>query len=173
MLNAAQEQFGGSNPFAALAENNTNSINSQQGRENNEPLPNPWTGGGGSTAAGATTTNSTSQGSADSGTGGTTGTGPGSGANLASLFGGAGGMGGGPDFSSSPGMQSYMQQMMSNPELMQQMMSSPMVQNMMQQMSSNPAMMQQMIDNNPILRNNPTAREQLTSQVFTSEGKKT
>lgn len=57
------------------------------------------------------------------------------------------------------------QQLMSNPELMQQMMSSPMMQNMMQQMSSNPAMMQQMMENNPMLRNNPALREQFTSQM--------
>jgi hypothetical protein len=54
------------------------------------------------------------------------------------LTGAAGGGGAG----ANP-MQGMMQQMMSNPALMQQMMSSPMV----QQMTSNPALMQQMLNN--------------------------
>lgn len=43
MLNAATEQFG-SNPFAALGGGNNTSANPQQGTENREPLPNPWSG---------------------------------------------------------------------------------------------------------------------------------
>ena len=67
MLNAAQEQFGGGNPFAALANNasHSNSIQQQQGRENNDPLPNPWNpaagvvGSRGGSAGGANSTGGT------------------------------------------------------------------------------------------------------------------
>lgn len=41
MLNAATEQFG-SNPFAGLTAGSNNAANPQQGTENREPLPNPW-----------------------------------------------------------------------------------------------------------------------------------
>lgn len=42
MLNAATEQFG-SNPFAGLSSaGGGNAANPQQGTENREPLPNPW-----------------------------------------------------------------------------------------------------------------------------------
>lgn len=42
MLSAATEQFG-RNPFTSLIDN-TNTSNPQQGTENREPLPNPWSG---------------------------------------------------------------------------------------------------------------------------------
>ena len=41
----------------------------------------------------------------------------------------------------TPGMQSVMDQMTQNPELMQNMMSSPYVQSMMNQMAQNPELM--------------------------------
>jgi ubiquilin len=43
MMNAAQDGFG-SNPFAALAGQGSAGAGSQQqqGRENTDPLPNPW-----------------------------------------------------------------------------------------------------------------------------------
>ncbi|KAF2885716.1 hypothetical protein ILUMI_20489 [Ignelater luminosus] len=41
MLNAASEQFS-RNPFAGLVENNSSAGNPQQGTENRDPLPNPW-----------------------------------------------------------------------------------------------------------------------------------
>ncbi len=159
MLNAAQEQFGGGNPFAALAQNNTNanSINQQQGMENSEPLPNPWAAPGTNNTSTNTTQNSASTNGGNNTGSGTPGT-----EALSGLL----GSGSGPDFSGSPGMQSYMQQLMGNPELMRQMMSSPMVQNMMQQVSANPALLDQMMNNNPMLRNNPAMREQMRNQVF-------
>lgn len=48
MLSAASEQFT-RNPFSGLVEggNNASAANPQQGTENREPLPNPWSAGGG------------------------------------------------------------------------------------------------------------------------------
>lgn len=50
----------------------------------------------------------------------------------------------------SPGMQSLMQQIVDNPQLMQSMMNAPYVQSMFQQMGSNPQLAEQMILNNPL-----------------------
>lgn len=50
----------------------------------------------------------------------------------------------------SPGMQSLMQQIVDNPQLMQSMMNAPYVQSMFQQMGSNPELAEQMILNNPL-----------------------
>lgn len=41
MLNAAQEGMG-QNPFAALINSGSGAANEQRGRENTDPLPNPW-----------------------------------------------------------------------------------------------------------------------------------
>lgn len=77
-MDAAQEGFG-SNPFAALSGSGSStntSGNVQQGRENTEPLPNPWAApsstpaagsGGSGTGGGSATTTSSSSGT----TGGT------------------------------------------------------------------------------------------------------
>ena len=46
----------------------------------------------------------------------------------------------------SPGMQSMMQQMMSNPQMMQSLMQSPYMQSAMQSLSSNPEMARQVCD---------------------------
>ena len=54
----------------------------------------------------------------------------------------------------SPGMQSLMQQMLDNPQLMQSMMNAPYTQTMFQQMASNPALAEQMIVNNPLFASN-------------------
>lgn len=50
----------------------------------------------------------------------------------------------------SPGMQSLMQQMLDNPQLMQSMMSAPYTQSIFQQMASNPALAEQIVLNNPL-----------------------
>ena len=47
-------------------------------------------------------------------------------------------------------MQSLMQQIVDNPQLMQSMMNAPYVQSMFQQMGSNPELAEQMILNNPL-----------------------
>jgi ubiquilin len=110
MLNAAQEQFG-SNPFAALSNNQSNdngSANTQR-IENRDPLPNPW--------APRTTQSPTS------GTTNTTTTTESSNLSNPALNSG---------FMSSPGMQSLMQQMMENPQLMQNTLNAPYMQGMLQ-----------------------------------------
>ena len=50
----------------------------------------------------------------------------------------------------SPGMQSLMQQMLDNPQLMQNMMNAPYTQGIFQQMASNPDLAEQIIVNNPL-----------------------
>lgn len=52
MLNAATEQFG-RNPFSGLVDG-TSAANPQQGTENRDPLPNPWSAGGGQPAPDST-----------------------------------------------------------------------------------------------------------------------
>ncbi|CAG2183736.1 unnamed protein product, partial [Oppiella nova] len=115
MLNAAQEQFG-SNPFAALSTNNANPNDANaadpQRIENRDPLPNPWAPRSAqsptSTTTGETPTTTTTTPQNPSG------------------------------MMSSPGMQSLMQQMMDNPQLMQNTMNAPYMQSMLQTISSNP-----------------------------------
>ena len=144
MLNAAQEQFA-SNPFAELAQG-TGSQNSTQGTEVRDPLPNPWA------ARPATTTSSNS----------TT-------ASAAPSSGGTGSpfsaLGTGSGMLNSPGMQSLMQQITSDPQMIQNMMSSPMMQQAMQSMSQNPELMQQMLASNPMLAGNPQLQEQMRQMM--------
>ena len=137
MFNAAQEQFGG-NPFTALVNNanraNAGSANPQAGQENRAPLPNPWGGAPGTTAGSSGT---------PTGTASTTET-------NAGPPGGIGGTSAMAGMFNSPGMQSLMQQMVENPQMMQSMMNAPYVQNMLQQLGSNPNLAEQMILNNPL-----------------------
>jgi len=65
----------------------------------------------------------------------------------------------------SPGMQSLMQQMMDNPQLMQNMMNAPYTQSMFQNISSNPELAEQIIVNNPLFSGNPALQEQMRSMV--------
>lgn len=143
MLNAAQEQFG-SNPFAELAQGNAGNQNTTQGTEVRDPLPNPWA----SRPATGTTTGSTPASAPSSG-------------GLGSLFGGlpAGGA------LNSPGIQSLMQQITSDPQMLQNMMSSPMMQQAMQSMTQNPELMQQMLSSNPLLAGNPQLQEQMRQML--------
>lgn len=142
MLNAAQEQFG-SNPFAELAQG-TGSQNTTQGTEVRDPLPNPWA----SRPAAPSPPSSASTG----------GTGTGS-----SPFAGLGV--GGSGMLNSPGMQSLMQQVTSDPQMIQNMMSSPMMQQAMQSMAQNPELMQQMLASNPMLAGNPQLQEQMRQML--------
>ncbi|XP_074601099.1 ubiquilin isoform X2 [Brevipalpus obovatus] len=64
-----------------------------------------------------------------------------------------------------PGMQSLMQQMSGNNQLMEMLTNSPMMRNMMSHMTSNPEMMQQMLSMNPLLANNPQLMEQIRSNA--------
>uniref|UniRef100_A0A069DV02 Ubiquilin-like protein n=1 Tax=Panstrongylus megistus TaxID=65343 RepID=A0A069DV02_9HEMI len=147
MLNAASEQFG-QNPFANLVSGNSEGANNpQQGQENVEPLPNPWSGGN---AAGTRSGNTGSSPGTDSGGGNTSG-------NTA-----GGGMG---NLFTSAGMQSLMQQMIDNPQLMQNMLQAPYMQSILQTMSADPAFASTMLSQNPLLANNPQLQSQMREMM--------
>ncbi|KAK6494335.1 ubiquilin-1-like isoform X2 [Huso huso] len=135
MLNAAQEQFGG-NPFASLV-NNLAAGGSQPSRtENRDPLPNPWA----PPAASSQTSSSAS----------TTTAAPSPG--LGGMF-------------NTPGMQSLLQQITENPQLMQNMLSAPYMRSMMNSLSHNPDVAAQMMLNNPLFSGNPQLQEQMRQQL--------
>ncbi|KAM9642920.1 ubiquilin-1 isoform 2-T2 [Trichechus inunguis] len=135
MLSAAQEQFGG-NPFASLVSNTSSGEGSQPSRtENRDPLPNPWAPQASQTSSASSGTTSTvggTGGSAASGTAGQSTTAPSLGPGVgASMF-------------NTPGMQSLLQQITENPQLMQNMLSAPYMRSMMQSLSQNPDLAAQM-----------------------------
>ncbi|CAB3369617.1 Hypothetical predicted protein [Cloeon dipterum] len=111
--------------------------NPQQGQLNRDPLPNPWS--------------------------------PNSGENNPAAGGGARpgpprsvpGMG----MFNTPSMQSMMQQMMENPQLMQNMMNAPYTQSVMQSMMSNPDIANQLMANAGFLGDNPAMQEQMRNMM--------
>ncbi|CAG2162604.1 unnamed protein product [Oppiella nova] len=60
-----------------------------------------------------------------------------------------------------------MQQMMDNPQLMQNTMNAPYMQSMLQTISSNPELAQQLIANNPFFAGNPEMQEQMRQMMPT------
>uniref|UniRef100_A0A673N1T7 Ubiquilin-4 n=1 Tax=Sinocyclocheilus rhinocerous TaxID=307959 RepID=A0A673N1T7_9TELE len=112
MFSAAREQFG-NNPF------------SPSRTENREPLPNPW--GPPDTAATTTSGTATTTSSTTSST--TPSVSNPLGISSSSL---------GNGMFNSPGMQSLMQQISENPQLMQNMLSAPYMRTMMQSLAQNP-----------------------------------
>ncbi|TSK20118.1 Ubiquilin-4 [Bagarius yarrelli] len=148
MFSAAREQFG-NNPFSALGGNADNSGAQPSRTENREPLPNPW--GPPETSSSGTTTSSSST---------TTSTTPSVsnpiGINAASL---------GSGVFNSPGMQSLMQQISENPQLMQNMLSAPYMRSMMQSLAQNPDVASQVLMNNPLFAGNPQLQEQMRHQL--------
>ncbi|XP_067112457.1 ubiquilin-4-like [Osmerus mordax] len=157
MFSAAREQFG-NNPFSALGGNTDGSGVQPSRTENREPLPNPWgppnagnpseSGGGTTGGLGATTTTAA---------GGTTPSVSNPlGINAASL---------GNGMFNSPGMQSLMQQISENPQLMQNMLSAPYMRSMMQSLSQNPDVASQVLMNNPLFAGNPQLQEQFRHQL--------
>merc|ERR1719278_1397739 len=60
-----------------------------------------------------------------------------------------------------------MQQITSNPELMQGMLNSPQTQSMLRSLSENPDLAASMIGNNPLLAGNPEMQEQLRNMMPT------
>uniref|UniRef100_A0A8C5F0K2 Ubiquilin 1 n=1 Tax=Gopherus evgoodei TaxID=1825980 RepID=A0A8C5F0K2_9SAUR len=138
MLNAAQEQFGG-NPFASLVSNASSGGENQPSRtENRDPLPNPWAPQSSSQNSTTSSSNSgESGGSSSVGNSTTTSTGPGS--TMPNL-----GPGVGAGMFNTPGMQSLLQQITENPQLMQNMLSAPYMRSMMQSLSQNPDLAAQM-----------------------------
>ncbi|XP_049626594.1 ubiquilin-1 isoform X2 [Suncus etruscus] len=135
MLSAAQEQFGG-NPFASLVSNTTSGEGIQPSRtENRDPLPNPWapqTSQSSSTSSSTTSVGGGTGGTTTSATAGQSSTTP----NL--------GPGVGASMFNTPGMQSLLQQITENPQLMQNMLSAPYMRSMMQSLSQNPDLAAQM-----------------------------
>lgn len=151
MLNAAQEQFGG-NPFATVGSSSTSGEGTQPSRtENRDPLPNPWAPPPTTqTAATTTTTTTTSSGgrSRRNNPANTLAA-----ANyVASIF-------------STPGMQSLLQQITENPQLIQSMLSAPYMRSMMQSLSQNPDMAAQMMLSSPLFTANPQLQEQMRPQI--------
>lgn len=134
MLTAATEHITGGNPFAFNSENRENSQSSQTGVENRDPLPNPWAPRGSTT-----------------GTGQTTGTTPSTDNTTPSSAG---------PFN-IPGMPNLMAQMRDNSSIMETLTQSPFMRQMMSHMVSNPDMLQQMMSMNPLLANNPQLMDQI------------
>uniref|UniRef100_A0A3B3ZC50 Ubiquilin-4 n=1 Tax=Periophthalmus magnuspinnatus TaxID=409849 RepID=A0A3B3ZC50_9GOBI len=149
MFSAAREQFG-NNPFSALSGGSESGAQPSR-TENREPLPNPW----GPPNTSASTESGTSTGSTSS-----TGTNPSVsnplGINASSL---------GNGMFNSPGMQSLLQQISENPQLMQNMMSAPYMRSLMQSLSQNPEVASQVLMNNPLFAGNPQLQEQLRAQL--------
>lgn len=139
MLSAAQESMG-SNPFASLVTNSAGE-NVQQGRENTDPLPNPWASP--NSASNPPTTGDASSSANPAATSQTP---------AAGMFG-------------SPGMQSLLQQMTQNPQLMSNMLQAPYMSTMLQSLSANPELTQQIIGNNPMFANNPQLQASMSNMM--------
>ncbi|KAF4102790.1 hypothetical protein G5714_015673 [Onychostoma macrolepis] len=151
MFSAAREQFG-NNPFSALGGNADNSGTQPSRTENREPLPNPW--GPPDTAATTTSGTATTTSSTTSST--TPSVSNPLGISSSSL---------GNGMFNSPGMQSLMQQISENPQLMQNMLSAPYMRTMMQSLAQNPDIASQVLMNNPLFAGNPQLQEQMRQQL--------
>ncbi|XP_035165273.1 ubiquilin-1 isoform X3 [Oxyura jamaicensis] len=154
-------QFGG-NPFASLVSNASSGGDSQPSRtENRDPLPNPWAP---QSSSQSSTTNTSSSGeSGGSGTvGNSTSGSTGQSSTIPNL-----GPGLGAGMFNTPGMQSLLQQITENPQLMQNMLSAPYMRSMMQSLSQNPDLAVQMMLNNPLFAGNPQLQEQMRQQLPT------
>ncbi|XP_055690511.1 ubiquilin-1 isoform X2 [Lutzomyia longipalpis] len=89
--------------------------------------------------------------------------------------GGSGSAGGGPGNTSTnnpspgvlntPAMQSLLQQMSENPELMTNMMNAPYTRDMLRAMSADPNLAANMINQSPLLANNPQLQEQMRQMM--------
>ncbi|KAM9098812.1 LOW QUALITY PROTEIN: ubiquilin-1 [Sarcophilus harrisii] len=148
MLNAAQEQFGG-NPFASLVSNSPSGEGSQPSRtENRDPLPNPWAPQSGTQSSTTSSNTTTSVGGTGSNVSSSTTSSTGQSNTMPNL-----GPGVGAGMFNTPGMQSLLQQITENPQLMQNMLSAPYMRSMMQSLSQNPDLAAQMMLNNPFAGN--------------------
>lgn len=138
LLNSATSSLAG-NPFASLrhGEDTTESRSQRAGQENSEALPNPWGGGHGS-PQNSQASNETAASASEGG--------------IASLLG-------------SSGINSLMEQMMSDPALVQSLMRPEMLSLFRQSISQNPQVVQQIMEQNPLIANNPQLAEQLRAQL--------
>ncbi|XP_036030427.1 ubiquilin-2 [Onychomys torridus] len=151
MLNAAQEQFGG-NPFATVGSSSSGEGTQPSRTENRDPLPNPWAPPP-ATQSSPTTTTTTSSGSMPGSRSSANSGNTMAAANyVASIF-------------STPGMQSLLQQITENPQLIQNMLSAPYMRSMMQSLSQNPDLAAQMMMSSPLFAANPQLQEQMRPQL--------
>lgn len=65
----------------------------------------------------------------------------------------------------TPAMQSLMQQMAENPNLMQNLLNAPYTRSMMEAMSQDPDMASRMLSTSPLLANNPQLQEQMRTMM--------
>jgi len=84
-------------------------------------------------------------------------------AAAASAAGGSAATGG--SLFNSPGMQSLMQQMTENPQMMQNMLNAPYTQSVIQQMAQNPDMAANIIGSNPLFAGNPELQQQMRNMM--------
>uniref|UniRef100_A0A8C6TJD2 Ubiquilin-4 n=1 Tax=Neogobius melanostomus TaxID=47308 RepID=A0A8C6TJD2_9GOBI len=151
MFSAAREQFG-NNPFSALSGGSESGAQPSR-TENREPLPNPW-------GPSSTSTTAESGGTSTGNTTSTGGTNPSVsnplGINAASL---------GNGMFNSPGMQSLLQQISDNPQLMQNMMTAPYMRSLMQSLSQNPEVASQ-VSSSPSSAGTNSAQQQLMQQML-------
>ncbi|XP_023201038.1 ubiquilin-4 isoform X1 [Xiphophorus maculatus] len=153
MFSAAREQVSfGNNPFSALGGNSDSGAQPSR-TENREPLPNPWgppNSSNPSESGGGTTGSTSTSGATNPSVSNPLGVNPGSLGN--GMF-------------NSPGMQSLLQQISENPQLMQNMLSAPYMRSMMQSLAQNPELASQVMMNNPLFAGNPQLQEQFRSQL--------
>ncbi|XP_043994471.1 ubiquilin-4 isoform X1 [Gambusia affinis] len=153
MFSAAREQVSfGNNPFSALGGNSDSGAQPSR-TENREPLPNPWgppNSSNPSESGGGTTGSTSTSGTTNPSVSNPLGVNPGSLGN--GMF-------------NSPGMQSLLQQISENPQLMQNMLSAPYMRSMMQSLAQNPELASQVMMNNPLFAGNPQLQEQFRSQL--------
>ncbi|XP_074136254.1 ubiquilin-1 isoform X9 [Sminthopsis crassicaudata] len=132
-------QFGG-NPFASLVSNSPSGEGSQPSRtENRDPLPNPWAPQSGTQSSTTSSNTTTSVGGTGSNVSSSTTSSTGQSNTMPNL-----GPGVGAGMFNTPGMQSLLQQITENPQLMQNMLSAPYMRSMMQSLSQNPDLAAQM-----------------------------
>ncbi|KAA0702690.1 Ubiquilin-1 Protein linking IAP with cytoskeleton 1 [Triplophysa tibetana] len=150
MLNNPElmRQFG-NNPFSALSGNDSSGTPPSR-TENREPLPNPWSSPDNPSSGTATTTSSTTSSTTPS---------------VSNPLGVGSSNLGNVGMFNSPGMQSLMQQISENPQLMQNMLSAPYMRTMMQSLSQNPDVASQVLMNNPLFAGNPQLQEQMRQQL--------
>lgn len=117
--------------------------NPQQGQENRNPLPNPWSPGSDSSATNPSSTENTQNPTANAGAA-------------------AGGMFG------NPMMQNLMQQIMRNPQTMQSMLNAPYTQSLLQAMAADPEVASSVIGTNPMFASNPELQVSISDRNFSS-----
>lgn len=144
MFAAAVNEY---NPFEALVHTNAaddSQNNPQQGQENRNPLPNPWSPNQSDPSNQQQQPPQPQQPQQQSQQ-----QQPGRG------------------LLNSPGMQSLAAQMMENPQLIRNMLNAPYTRSMLEALAADPSMVNRMINANPFLRGNPQMQEQMRTMMPT------